>query len=91
LLTAFAPPAVAQVDQQRAARPSGLDGACAQMIGGQLRDGHRMLFPCSLRPEQTALRSMIGWSSKWLACCSIVSGRVRFTRLLRFMFHDFDR
>ena len=27
------------------ARPSGLDGACAQMIGRQLRDGHRMLFP----------------------------------------------
>jgi hypothetical protein len=27
------------------ARPSGLDGACAQMIDGQLRDGHRMLFP----------------------------------------------
>jgi hypothetical protein len=27
------------------ARPSGLDGACAQMIGGQLRDGRRMLFP----------------------------------------------
>jgi hypothetical protein len=26
------------------ARPSGLDGACAQMIGGQLRDGRRMLF-----------------------------------------------
>jgi hypothetical protein len=29
----------------RCARPSGLDGACAQMIGGQLRDGRRMLFP----------------------------------------------
>jgi hypothetical protein len=27
------------------ARPSGLDGACAQMIGRHLRDGHRMLFP----------------------------------------------
>jgi hypothetical protein len=27
------------------ARPSGLDGACAQMIGGQLRDGRRMLLP----------------------------------------------
>ena len=27
------------------ARPSGLDGACAQMIGGQLCDGRRMLFP----------------------------------------------
>ena len=27
------------------ARPSGLDGACAQMIGGQLRDGRRMPFP----------------------------------------------
>jgi hypothetical protein len=27
------------------ARPAGLDGACAQMIGGQLRDGRRMLFP----------------------------------------------
>jgi hypothetical protein len=27
------------------ARPSGLDGACAQMIGTQLRDGRRMLFP----------------------------------------------
>ena len=26
------------------ARPSGLDGACAQTIGGQLRDGRRMLF-----------------------------------------------
>ena len=26
------------------ARPSGLDGACAQMILGQLRDGLRMLF-----------------------------------------------
>jgi hypothetical protein len=26
------------------ARPSGLDGACAQMIVGQLRDGLRMLF-----------------------------------------------
>jgi hypothetical protein len=26
------------------ARPSGLDGACAQMIHGQLRDGRRMLF-----------------------------------------------
>jgi hypothetical protein len=27
------------------ARPSGLDGACAQMIGRHLRDGHRMLSP----------------------------------------------
>ena len=27
------------------ARPSGLDGACAQMIRGQLRDGRRMLLP----------------------------------------------
>ncbi len=27
------------------ARPSGLDRACAQMIGGQLRDRRRMLFP----------------------------------------------
>jgi hypothetical protein len=27
------------------ARPSGLDGACAQMIGRHLRDGHRVLFP----------------------------------------------
>jgi hypothetical protein len=27
------------------ARPSGLDSACAQMIGRHLRDGHRMLFP----------------------------------------------
>lgn len=27
------------------ARPSGLDGACAQMIRRHLRDGHRMLFP----------------------------------------------
>jgi hypothetical protein len=27
------------------ARPSGLDGACAQMIRGHLRDGHRMLLP----------------------------------------------
>jgi excisionase family DNA binding protein len=27
------------------ARPSGLDGACAQMIGRHLRDGHHMLFP----------------------------------------------
>jgi hypothetical protein len=27
------------------ARPSGLDGAGAQMITGQLRDGHRMLSP----------------------------------------------
>ena len=27
------------------ARPWGLDGACAQMIGGQLRDGRRMLLP----------------------------------------------
>ena len=26
------------------ARPSGLDGACAQRIGRHLRDGHRMLF-----------------------------------------------
>ena len=34
------------------ARPSGLDGACAQMISRHLRDGHRVLFPsgtnCSL-------------------------------------------
>ena len=28
----------------RCARPSGLDGACAQRIGTHLRDGHRMLF-----------------------------------------------
>jgi hypothetical protein len=34
----FAPPA-------RTARPSGLDGACAQMISGHLRDGRRMLLP----------------------------------------------
>ena len=27
------------------ARPSGLDDACAQMIGRHLRDGHHMLFP----------------------------------------------
>jgi hypothetical protein len=27
------------------ARPSGLDGACAQMVGRHLRDGRRMLFP----------------------------------------------
>jgi hypothetical protein len=27
------------------ARPSGLDGACAQMILWQLRDGRRMLVP----------------------------------------------
>jgi hypothetical protein len=27
------------------ARPSGLDGACAQMIDRQLRDGRRILFP----------------------------------------------
>ena len=27
------------------ARPAGLDGACAQMIGRHSRDGHRMLFP----------------------------------------------
>jgi len=26
------------------ARPLGLDGACAQMVGRQLRDGLRMLF-----------------------------------------------
>ncbi len=30
------------------ARPSGLDGACAQMITGQLRDGHRMLSPSGM-------------------------------------------
>jgi hypothetical protein len=30
------------------ARPSGLDGACAQMIRGQLRDGRRMLFPSGI-------------------------------------------
>ena len=27
------------------ARPAGLDGACAQMIRRQLRDGRRMLLP----------------------------------------------
>ena len=69
------------------ARPSGLDGACAQMIGGQLRDGRRMLFPSgtngALIDPSDGLRSA--------HVCSIVSGHVRFARLLRFIFRDFDR
>jgi hypothetical protein len=69
------------------ARPSGLDGACAQMISRHLRDGHRMLFPsgtnCSLIDQLDVIRST--------HVCSIVSGRMRFSRLLRFIFRDFDR
>jgi hypothetical protein len=69
------------------ARPSGLDGACAQMIDRQLRDGLRMLFPsgtygASIDPFDDLEKARVS---------SIVSGHVRFTRLLRFPFHDFDR
>jgi hypothetical protein len=68
------------------ARPSGLDGACAQMIHGQLRDGRRMLF-------------LSGTNGLMIEpACGLESGsRVfdrfrhpRSTRLLRFIFFDFD-
>jgi hypothetical protein len=69
------------------ARPSGLDGACAQMIRGQLRDGRLMLF----RPEQAAHQSIHRTALTSAREYSIVSGRARFMRLLRSIFHDFDR
>jgi hypothetical protein len=69
------------------ARPSGLDGACAQMIRGQLGDGRRMLF----RPEQAAHQSIHRTALTSAREYSIVSGRARFMRLLKFIFHDFDR
>jgi hypothetical protein len=69
------------------ARPSGLDGACAQMIRGQLRDGRLMLF----RPEQAAHQSIHRTALSSARECSIVSGRARFIRLLRFIFRDFAR
>ena len=69
------------------ARPSGLDGACAQMIRGN----YVMAVACSYHPEHTTHR-WIHWSDRGaLACGSIPSGRVRFARLLRFIFYDFDR
>ena len=40
------------------ARPSGLDGACAQMIGGQLRDGRRMLFPSGTTAHRSIYRTV---------------------------------
>jgi hypothetical protein len=66
------------------ARPSGLDGACAQMIRGQLRDGRRMF----LGPEHTTNRWIHWTASRRARVCSIPSGRVRLARLLRFIFHD---
>jgi hypothetical protein len=65
----------------------GLDGACAQMIRGQLRDGRLMLF----RPEQAAHQSIHRTALSSARECSIVSGRARFIRLLRFIFRDFAR
>jgi hypothetical protein len=69
------------------ARPSGLDGACAQMIVGQLRDGRRMLFPSgthgALIDPLDALRkrSRVFDRSGYWGC----------TRSLRFIFLDFGR
>ena len=69
------------------ARPSGLDGACAQMIVGRLRDGLRMLFLSGRHVVLIDLLNGFGIAR----ACSIPSGNVRFTRLLRFIFCDLDR
>jgi hypothetical protein len=67
------------------ARPSGLDGACVQMIDGQLRDGRPML---SVR--NTRRTGSIHWKAfEERRVCSTVSGHVRFTRWLRFIFRNF--
>jgi hypothetical protein len=69
------------------ARPSGLDGACAQMIGGQLRDGPRMLFP-------SGTNGALIDSSDGLEKRSYMFDRFRtraFRRSLRFIFRDFAR
>jgi hypothetical protein len=58
--------------------PSGLDGASAQMIVGQLRDGLRMLFLSGRHVVLIDLLNGLGIAR----ACSILSGNVRFTRLL---------
>jgi len=50
-----------------------------------------MAVACSFRPEHTAHRSIHWTALRSARACSIVSGHVRFTRLLRFIFRDFDR
>ena len=52
------------------------------MIGGQLRDGRRMLFPSG---THGALIDLLNGSGSARAC-SILSGHVRFARLLGFIF-----
>jgi len=43
------------------ARPSGLDGACAQMIGRQLRDGRRRLTPSGTHRALKEVLESITW------------------------------
>ena len=58
------------------------------MIGRQLRDGRRMLLPSG---THSALLDPFDGLQEALACVRSLPGSVRFTRLLRFIFHDFDR
>ena len=70
------------------ARPSGLDGACAQMIRGQLRDGRRMLLPSG---THDASMDPLDGTRGALACVRSLPDACDSARLLRFIFHDFDR
>jgi hypothetical protein len=69
------------------ARPSGLDGACAQMIRGQLRDGRCMLLPFGT--HDASMDPFDGIEERSGVFDSFRTRAIR--SFIEVHFHDFDR